>query len=66
MIGSEIPSTLVPGLGQSSISTERALNQIHELLTLLWEETPEENQSRSDRILASLDDVATMKSCISR
>lgn len=67
MMSDRIPSVLVPKDGSSSISTERALNQIRDILN----ETLDagifgDGNYYDDRIRASIDDVETMLDSIER
>lgn len=64
--GHTIPSVLVPNFGEgdktSSISTERALRQIKDLLEYI----PTGDEALEDRIRASEDDLDVMLRCIER
>jgi hypothetical protein len=60
--GTTIPAVLA--VGPDTISTERALNQVKELLDLLEEQTTDEHTI--DRLHASLDDVDTMLRAVQR
>jgi hypothetical protein len=66
-VGSTIPAVLMPSGKESSISTERALNQMKALIEEFWETLGDyTGDGLYDRIQASLDDIELMKSCISR
>jgi hypothetical protein len=62
MQSNHLPSILIPAPPNSSISLERALKQIKQLL----EEAPIEGPSHEDRLNASIDDCDVMLSCIKR
>jgi len=61
MISNKLPSVLTRK-GYNSISTERALKQIRELLWLTFPT----NNHESDMLNASLDDLEMMLLCIER
>jgi hypothetical protein len=64
MIGDKIPSVLTPKPPDSSISTERALKQIKQLLE--EHQSLTENEHTEDMLNASIDDVEVMLGCIER
>lgn len=65
--GDNIPAVLHFTNGQSSISTERALNQIKALLeSYSCSDHIQDDEQECDRIAASLDDVDLMLSKIER
>ena len=57
-----LPSVLVPTNGDSSISMERAIKQVLELMEYL----PVRDDSFEDRVNASTDDLKTMLAAIER
>lgn len=64
MMASKLPAVLTPPpVHLSSISMERALNQIKGLLEQI---DPKDDASLEDRLNASIDDLDVMLSCIER
>ena len=63
MISDKLPAVLTPAKPLSSISMERSLRQIKELLEGMPNNV---SDSLDDRINASIDDVDVMLSCIER
>lgn len=63
MMSPSLPSVLQGTNGNSSISMERALNQIKDLLV---EHVPHGDPELEDRVLASCDDVEVMLQAIQR